>query len=271
MMRKEWLLVVFSVVVVALSISLTPTLALAPQGDPSGVEWHLQKTDKLPYPIPRIEEAKPQVFKPQSEETKPEENDPPVGLVKAEPPAGTQDSKPQAKDQNPNADKPIDYQWWFNFLLVLFNAGLVTIGALQYRVYKKQAYYMEVGLEITRDSADAAQQAAAAAKEAADAATRSVNFAVQMERPRIQVVPGTPKEWPPIGLETQFLCKWAATNIGRSPAFLTRIYATTEVMTFPGPDQQPSYKELSPFAEFAAPSNGKGASLKLRAAVCRTA
>ena len=89
---------------------------------------------------------------------------------------------------------------------------------------------------------------------------RSVDFAVQTERPWIIVTPPDPplQKWMKIkeGNIPPTILIWTATNIGRSPAFVTRLQIRIKVMDFPPPAKVPLYEVFSPFSKFPIPPNG---------------
>jgi hypothetical protein len=173
------------VVIVALSIDLTPTLVMALESTLSlQVQWWLQKAEDLPHVLPRVEEAKPQVFTPDNEETKSEGNHPSIGSVKVEFSANAQSAKPQTECQNTSSNWPVYLQAMYNVLVTLFTMCLFGVGVLQYCVYKKQAVYMRAGLRIGDRSARAAQAAAAAATKSADTVEQALKLT---QRARLSV------------------------------------------------------------------------------------
>ena len=124
---------------------------------------------------------------------------------------------------------------------------------------------MRDGLEVTRQSAKAAQDSADAAKLGADAAIKSADVAVRQtaiitnrERPWIVVAPSAPEDWPRITMKFfSFRIKWTAMNVGSSPAFLTKLYVAVCVADFPVPNSQLQYREPGSFAEFIVPPKGE--------------
>ncbi len=128
-------------------------------------------------PSPRVEEAKPKIEEPQIDKGSTQEKHPKCEAVEAKPAVNELTAKQQGSEQNSDAKRPIDYQWWFNFLLVILTGGLVVTGTLQFLVYREQARYMRKGLDIAEKTAVATQGSVDAAKESASVARETLRIA----------------------------------------------------------------------------------------------
>jgi hypothetical protein len=73
-------------------------------------------------------------------------------------------------------------------------------------------------------------------------------------RPWIMVTPDTPKGWPSADAgPCTFRLKWCVDNVGRSPAFLTQLWADVVALPYPVPYRRLAYGENRDFAEFIIP------------------
>jgi hypothetical protein len=185
--------------------------------------------------------------------------------------------KPDVKDSGGQPRQPPSDGGGWDWMIV-FTFCLVVVGGIQAYIYCRQVHYMRAqagymrgqarymrdGLEINRqsakaaqDSADAAKLGAEAAKISADAALTQAKIMESRERPWMTVIPNNPEDWPVKGEQSfRFRFKWAAKNIGSSPAFLTRLSVEAEASFFPPPDWQPMYPDEGTFSEFIIPPNG---------------
>jgi hypothetical protein len=78
------------------------------------------------------------------------------------------------------------------------------------------------------------------------------------DRPWIMVTPDKPEGWPSADSGScTFRLRWSAENVGKSPAFLTQLWANVVVLPYPVPYRRMDYGEDRDFAEFIIPPNGK--------------
>lgn len=136
--------------------------------------------------------------------------------------------------------------------IVWLTGVLAAAAVIQLLIYGKQAYYMNEGLKVTRQSTKAAQ-------DSANAALIQAKIMESRERPWIMVIPDNPESGYPVG-GTQpfpFQFKWLAKNVGSSPAFLTELYVTAGMGDLPIPNQELPYrKNPEAFAKFILPPDG---------------
>ncbi len=97
---------------------------------------------------------------------------------------------------------------------------------------------------------------AEAANESARAANRQIDVAVRNERPWIMVEGDWPTN-PPAGIPGWSAIKWSAVNVGKSPAFLTKLSVEVKIVPLAIPDERPHYLEAESFAKFIIPPNGR--------------
>jgi hypothetical protein len=77
-------------------------------------------------------------------------------------------------------------------------------------------------------------------------------------RPWIMVTPDKPEGWPPAGTGScTFRLRWSVENVGKSPAFLTQLWANVVVLPYPVPSRRLDYGEDRDFAEFIIRPNGR--------------
>jgi hypothetical protein len=77
-------------------------------------------------------------------------------------------------------------------------------------------------------------------------------------RPWIMVTPDKPEGWPSAHTGScTFRLRWSVENVGRSPAFLTQLWANVVVLPYPVPYRRMDYGENRDFAEFIIRPNGK--------------
>jgi hypothetical protein len=70
-------------------------------------------------------------------------------------------------------------------------------------------------------------------------------------RPWIMVTPDKPEGWPPAGTGScTFRLRWSVENVGKSPAFLTQLWANVVVLPYPVPSRRLDCEEDRDFAEF---------------------
>jgi hypothetical protein len=207
-------------------------------------------------PSPSVGEAKQKIEEAQLDKAKSQENQPVVRVIKIKSVASQDNADYKTDEENTNPNKPGDYTLLLSVLTVIFTGALVITGVLQYCVYKAQAKIMGRELKAARLSAKAAQDSAVAAVKSADAAMKNAEVALlqtkimeNLERPWVVVNPTEVyrRQDTPI---TSYEFKWAAENVGSSPAFLTELTGDVKVVPYPIPDELPKYPEKEPFAQF---------------------
>jgi type IV secretory pathway VirB10-like protein len=208
--------------------------------------------------ITEPKETKPQSKEAQLDKKKPANQQNATAKIPAiKQPSRTETDRPTSDDQTPkqktDTQPPVDSDWWFNSILVVFTGCLVIVGAVQAYIYFRQARYMREGLGLTR-------QTAQTAKDSAETASRQTEIMANRDRAWIMVKPdGEPKEDPnklPWGYEI----KWSAINVGGTPAFLSELFVDVDIIQMPIPDSRPDYSASRPFAKFIIPPNGRHSS-----------
>jgi hypothetical protein len=142
---------------------------------------------------------------------------------------------------------------WVDYAFAFFSLCLVSIGILQWRVYREQAKHMREGLKQTEIAANAAI-------ENAKTASRQTALIFNHERPWIAVKPQKPPNWPlPPDAKFEFPLlievPWTAKNVGKTPAFIRDINVITEVMPIPLPENRPADPVPNRLPQFIIPPN----------------
>jgi len=89
----------------------------------------------------------------------------------------------------------------------------------------------------------------------ANITSRQVALVANLERPWLIARPGDLNHWQlatahrQSGATFRVEVNWSATNSGRSPAFLTNLFAALTFCSFPVPNERPDYPTYEPFAQ----------------------
>ncbi len=174
----------------------------------------------------------------------------PPALLKDRPIVTSRDQKqPSANHEN----QP-PYQWWnigSNITVAIFTGALAWIAFLQWRTYRRQAGYMERGLEETRRSVDASTKAASAAEKAANIAEGSLLHAQDSMRvgERAYIVVKDfehDRQGPRVGIRYQAKVLWE--NTGKTPSKEGRTFMRIAVLS----NEPDEFDQMETLAESAA-------------------
>lgn len=137
------------------------------------------------------------------------------------------DQEKAARDQSRADQKP----WWIDYALLAAAVVYTAFAGLQWAAIRRQAAIAE----------------------------QTITHIERVERPWIMV---NVDDWQLPAAETfanvgfGAPLKWSAKNVGKNPAFLTRLVVASDIVPYPIPNRRPSYPESEPFSNFAIPPMG---------------